>query len=163
MVQFITWEYYWDSFTASLFSEMAKQTSSIGNFTFNQNCPATSVNSYITCKELVVFFSRKLFHIQNYWSGRPILTFGKYNRLSSNTFPPDYTTIHIKDTIEIKPIKSLKWLKVILFISDREKKSWWRLKDIHHVRSNPLTPRCWLGIPTTGLQEMPGTQLGSVQ
>lgn len=41
------------------FSELADQTSSVGNFTFNQNCPATSVNSYITCKELVVFFLAK--------------------------------------------------------------------------------------------------------
>ena len=138
---FFYWEFHFQSKLSSHISQFLHNMQGTGGF----------------------FFSRKLFHIQNYWSGWPILTFGKYNRLSSNTFPPDYTTIHIKDTIEIKPIKSLKWLKVILFISDREKKSWWRLKDIHHVRSNPLTPRCWLGIPTTGLQEMPGTQLGSVQ
>ena len=63
MVQFITWEYSWDSFTASLFSELAEQTSSVGNFTFTQNCPATSVNSYITCKELMFFFFNENYFI----------------------------------------------------------------------------------------------------
>ena len=45
------------------FSELADQTSSVGNFTFTQNCPAESVNSYIhvTCKELMVFFSKNYF------------------------------------------------------------------------------------------------------
>ena len=45
------------------FSELADQTSSVGNFTFTQNCPAKSVNSYIrvTCKELMVFFSKNYF------------------------------------------------------------------------------------------------------
>ena len=39
------------------FSELADKTFSGGNFTFNQNFPATTVNSYITCKELMGFFS----------------------------------------------------------------------------------------------------------
>ena len=39
------------------FSELADKTFSGGNFIFNQNFPATTVNSYITCKELMGFFS----------------------------------------------------------------------------------------------------------